>query len=208
MRNCRKLVNLICISVTLLSLLTLLAAANAEPTDNTEAQTTETAVTTEPVTEETTTEERTTAEITEPEMPAPEPESDPYIDYEPTVSEATTQTYNEEPETSGDDDYDGETSKHESGTKATRTTVKKITTTTKAVEKNITDYGKKYGWMKWICYILIIGCVTTLIVYNVKCAQNNAGPNKGSKQQTNRRTHGGSDIRSGRNSNDRTNRRK
>lgn len=192
MHSHKKIVNIICVLIAMLSLMTAFAVRAEEDPDTTPAQTTE--ATTEAPTTHTRSHKTTEPPTEEETEPTTEKATEPYIDYEPTANERTSRRTEEEtePETTE------EISKHEGGTKSTRAALYETTTTTTtttAAEKNINDYGKKYGWIKWICYIFVLSSVVALIVYNVKCHQLKAGT-AGQGSARSRSAHSGSDIRS------------
>ena len=193
MHSHKKIVNIICVLIAMLSLMTAFAVRAEEEPETTTAPSHTTEATTEAPTSHT-----RSHKATEPTTEEPEPSSDAekpggsYIDIEPDPDKKTSRTEEEtEPDTTE------EISKHETGTKSTRAALYETTTTstTAAVEKNINDYGKKYGWMKWICYVFLLGSVAALIVYNVKCHQLKAGT-AGQGSARSRSVHSGSDIRS------------
>ncbi len=193
MHSHKKIVNIICVLIAMLSLMTAFAVRAEEEPETTTAPSHATEATTEAPTSHTRSHKATEPTTEETEPPNVTEKTDgSYIDYEPKPDEKTSRTEEEtEPDTTE------EISKHETGTKSTRAALYETTTTstTTAVEKNINDYGKKYGWMKWICYVFLLGSVAALIVYNVKCHQLKAGT-AGQGSARSRSVHSGSDIRS------------
>lgn len=198
MHSHKKIVNIICVLIAMLSLMAAFAVRAEEEPNTTPAHTTE--APTEAPTTHTRSHKATeppTEEETEPSSDAEKTDGS-YIDYEPKPDSETSGSDSDEDEDRTEEETTEEVSKHEGGTKSTRAALYEITTTTTtttAVEKNINDYGKKYGWIKWICYVFVLGSVVALIVYNVKCHQLKA-VTAGQGSTRSRSARSGSDIRS------------
>ena len=150
MNKFKVFLNVICVLVATVSTLTVISLAEPNTTDNADEVATTKVTTEAPSYKETTT--------------APEEEkSTTKADDEDETTKKTKKT--------AEYDY-GE---DEGGTKVTRSSPKTTkTTTTKKAEKNITDYGKRYRWLKWTCYFLTAGSIIALIAINVNYAKQNS----------------------------------
>ena len=164
MNKFKVFLNVICVLVATVSTLTVISLAEPDTTDNADEVATTKVTTEAPSYKETTT--------------APEEEkSTTKADDEDETTKTTTESDEDEDETTkktkktAEYDY-GE---DEGGTKVTRSSPKTTkTTTTKKAEKNITDYGKRYRWLKWTCYFLTAGSIIALIAINVNYAKQNS----------------------------------
>ena len=179
MNKFKVFLNVICVLVATVSTLTVISLAEPDTTDNADE-----VATTKVTTEAPSYKETTTAPEEEKSTTKADDEDETTKKSTTTTTEKTTTT--KKTTTESDEDEDETTKKtkktaeydygeDEGGTKVTRSSPKTTkTTTTKKAEKNITDYGKRYRWLKWTCYFLTAGSIIALIAINVNYAKQNS----------------------------------